>query len=376
MSWIIKKLLGASIFLIVFLVALELFSFIATKLKLFPINLEPTFYLTGSRDDKSGMGWRNEREPWGAWHKPNATSSFVNNCSDIIYHSNSIGARDEEFAKIAATKRWLLLGDSFAEGYAVNFENTSQYLIEKQLGIEILNFGTAYDFGPLQYYLLYKELGLKFKHDGLIIYFLPSNDFTDNDFSVWEHLGQLKRYRPYYSRLDNQNYEVFYPKGSIPTDYVDSGLRDSAWDNLKLFAHTFLWSANAIRAFKYVVLQTPIPVPYSGYFDASREQQEAAIHWINKILEITPAKTVLLVSIPSEEDLRRIRVGENLEKQFWYSKFKELPEQRKNFRFLDLSNAASASIDSLFLECDGHWSPEGNRWAAYEIGKVLETLEP
>ncbi len=33
-----------------------------------------------------------------------------------------------------------------------------------------------------------------YKHNKLIIYFLPSNDFSENDYSNWKG---SKRYRPY-----------------------------------------------------------------------------------------------------------------------------------------------------------------------------------
>lgn len=29
--------------------------------------------------------------------------------------------------------------------------------------------------------------------------------------------------------------------------------------------------------------------------------------------------------------------------------------------------------DKLFLECDGHWSETGNKWASEEIFKVIDS---
>jgi hypothetical protein len=68
-------------------------------------------------------------------------------------------------------------------------------------GRQVLNFGMSGDFGPLQYLILYKGLAKKFEHKGLIVGFLPDNDFTDNDITFWSqperHTSRL-RHRPYY----------------------------------------------------------------------------------------------------------------------------------------------------------------------------------
>jgi hypothetical protein len=74
----------------------------------------------------------------------------------VSYRSNEVGARDTPFThtKLNSKDRYILLGDSFAEGYGVNFEDTAQAQIEKLLGIDVYNFGSDGYFGPVQYYLI------------------------------------------------------------------------------------------------------------------------------------------------------------------------------------------------------------------------------
>ena len=57
-------------------------------------------------------------------------------------------------------------------------------------GVPVLNFGASGNFGPLQELLIYEEFKY-LPHQGLIIYVLPDNDFTDNDLEVWRNKNQL-----------------------------------------------------------------------------------------------------------------------------------------------------------------------------------------
>ena len=68
-------------------------------------------------------------------------------------------------------------------------DKTSERLIEEWLGVPVLNFGASGNFGPLQELLIYEEFK-HLPHQGLIIYVLPDNDFTDNDLEVWRNKNQ------------------------------------------------------------------------------------------------------------------------------------------------------------------------------------------
>jgi hypothetical protein len=116
----------------------------------------------------------------------------------VKYQANSYGARDIERSLDAkGRKRVIFLGDSMVEGHGVQLEKRLTNVLEGELNIEHLNFGTGGNFGTTQYYLLYKTLGSKFEHHAVIIGILPTNDFLDDDYNYGQK-AHRNRYRPYF----------------------------------------------------------------------------------------------------------------------------------------------------------------------------------
>ena len=139
---------------------LELISFSIFKLDLLEISQIPKSYL-----DKGVIPndeWWIEDKSWGAWHKSASSTIQKRSCYDVIYSSNEIGARDDSFNN-NKDNDIILLGDSFAEGYGVNLENTSQKYIENLTNRNVLNFGISRNFGPVQYSIIYELLAKDFK---------------------------------------------------------------------------------------------------------------------------------------------------------------------------------------------------------------------
>ena len=71
-----------------------------------------------------------------------------------------------------------------------------------------------------------------------------------------------------------------------------------------------------------------------------------------------------MVTIPRANDIKKLNEGLNLENIYWYNTFKELEKNNEKFTFVDLINHLPKDFSKLFFKCDGHWSPEGNLWAA------------
>jgi len=168
--------------IIIFFFLLEFFSFIFSINELFIVNLTPDFYKKNKND--ISKFWT-EEEPWGAWHKKNYFADYQTKCFQVTFSSNEYGARDKSFQNIGKNN-FILLGDSFAEGFGVNYEDMAQTLIENLTGLNILNFGTSKDFGPKNYWLIYEKLAQNFPHKGIIIFLLPNNDFRDNDYNYFK----------------------------------------------------------------------------------------------------------------------------------------------------------------------------------------------
>ena len=193
----------------VLLIFFEFISYFIYKIKILEISHKPKIYL--NKDEISNDEWWIEENLWGAWHIDNSKTRQIRSCYDATYISNEVGARDSSFSTNASNDI-ILIGDSFAEGYGVNLIDTSQKHIEKLTDLNVLNFGVSNNTGIVQYYEIYKNFAKNYKHNKLIIFFLPSNDFGENDYNNWRG---SKRYRPYYKIIENNNYEIFIPKNAV-----------------------------------------------------------------------------------------------------------------------------------------------------------------
>lgn len=348
---------NAVLALLVSLIAIEVFSFAATKANLLLVNDVPGIY----RPRYSGMDWRTQKDPWGAWHKASASDRHNSRCFDVRYRSNEVGARDTPFehAKPDGQIRYLLLGNSYAEGYGVNFEDTAQAQLEKLLDINIYNFGSDGYFGPVQYYLMYKNLAREFQHDGIILFFLPANDFTDNDYSLWKNFHP-SWYRPYYKGTGNGQYDIFYPAQAVPTEHY--GDEQGIFKQL-LIRYTF--TANTLRTIKYLATRSPLEKPgYSGYFDASEQQQHAAIYFIEQIVKEAAPRRVIIFVIPYLGDMARIHAGNSYKNQYWFTKLHSLTSTNSKVEVIDMADHMPDDYAKLFLTCDNHWNARGNLDAA------------
>ena len=167
--------------LFIFFLILEILSFLLTISNFIPFNSSPNLYKKIYSNNLSFHKLYNHNNEWGVWRKNNTIGNQKFSCIDVKHKINEIGARDENFDNLNKNNNFILLGDSFAEGFGVEKSETAEYLLEKKLNRKILNFGISYNFGPLQYYLIYKNLAQKYNHDAIIIFFFPQNDFRDNE---------------------------------------------------------------------------------------------------------------------------------------------------------------------------------------------------
>jgi len=364
MSWI----KAVTSILIVIICTFELGSFILTKYKLLLVNQTPSFYESEKHFPDIIYG-RTEREIWGAWHSSNSSYRSVDSCFDITMSFNEIGARDDSFSNLPNSSLFLL-GDSFAEGFGVEKVETSEYLIEQELGVPILNFGASGSIGPLQEYLIYKNYN-HLPHQGLIIYVLPANDFLDNDAKIWKNINQT-RFRPYFNEVGDPLIPYYFPS-AIPRDDFQIS---SSFKIVKNIIKDYFWSANVLRTIlilarddtKLTTNNKSFGIKKSYFYDATHLQQTNLISAHEGILKSANDRDVLFVIIPSKIDINRWENEpdrDNYKKQLWYSYFESVQERvTQRVSVLNLLEHLPAQTDKLFLTCDGHWSPYGNKWAS------------
>jgi hypothetical protein len=103
---------------------------------------------------------------------------------------------------------------------------------------------------------------------------------------------------------------------------------------------------------------------YSGYYDATLAQQHAAIYFIEKIVTEAENKKVMILVVPNQVDLARIRSGRLYNDQYWYKTLLSLQAARSNVDVIDMAENLPRDYDDLFHRCDNHWNAVGNLAAA------------
>ena len=352
----------------------EIFSYFLLKTNLIRDVLAEQGFTKSQHFTASGLNWRNEKNTWGPWHIHNSTDRHVKSCFDVEYKANSIGARDNEFSKKSNKKRVLLIGDSMGEGYGLSEENKIDTKIESLVKNDVLNFSTAYYFGPLQTYILYRDLASEYDHESLILLFLPNNDFRDNDpKSVLSVFGN--QYRPYYKKLSNNSYTYFYPKNAIKREKINIDKRAKI--------NAFLYPLKTFRLIRNVRLITKFRDSNntaslnSNWFNTKEYQEDAALYWINETIKMTDSsvKRVVIFAIPDQDDINfKISSLGKVAQPRWVNKMNELSEKNSKVFFvngLDFIPNDKNKISRMFLPCDGHWSNEGSEWAAKVLANYL-----
>lgn len=154
------------------------------------VNFEPAEY-------SESLGWK---------LKPNYREINGGLEWSFLYSTNSLGFRDIEHS-IKNTKnkiRIVVLGDSQAEGWGVEFKDMWQEellnkLNAKQSNYELINLGVrGYDI--IQEYKQFLEVGILFEPD-IVIQILHPNDFGFGQETI---MGEMERYRPAYHVLNGE----------------------------------------------------------------------------------------------------------------------------------------------------------------------------
>lgn len=314
-----------------------------------------------------GVTWRTEKEPWGAWHKPNSKSRHVKKCFDVWYESNNYGARDQNnYNDNYPANSIVTLGDSFIEGYGLNFEETLIYKLQKKTNRNFYNLGSSFSLGPLQYYLIYKNIGVKLPHDTVIVAFLPENDFSDNDLNEIKRFGE-KRFRPYYNiEQYEEKYPISYPKNAEKRERIGPSYLKRFFNSQSLRSYTIRLYKNFIVSKFYK--ESPVEDKTFNYKKPNLLQQKAAIHFLERIYNLgkkNGIKSFIVFSIPTKEDFQAISKNKYLRSElpYWEKRLKNISKNNSDFKYIDgfniLQRINSKEYSKLFHNCDGHWSDSG-----------------
>ncbi len=380
MSWI--KTISLNCLILVF--ALEGGALLLTKFKLIPIVDEPTYSLR-----YWGNNWRNEKESWGAWHKSNSRDRHKAACFDVEYQSNDVGARDDvNYQTQISPNSIALIGDSFAEGFGVNLEDTFAKKLSKDINKQVLNFGAAGGLGPVQQFLIYQELVSTIPHSEVIYFFLPANDFLDNSFLKERLFGN--QYRPYFRPIGEEQYEIYYPPTAKKSEDFPSNKRvkyPSFIGQFNVYLVNFTYFSNVLRSVLYTLKDKPVIHGHvkhesfsgniRGYFASDSESIKGSLYYVDKLFqEITPNFPITIIVIPDREDIEKIlQLGWGYSQLDWYLGLRNIAD-KFDAKFIDLalspdggqdSSRLRAGLNKWYLPCDGHWNAAGNEMAVQQF---------
>jgi len=153
------------------------------------------------------LGWR---------HRPRAIAHFPQG----DYAINSRGLRDQERALEAppGTFRMMLLGDSFAEGFSVAFEDSAAQVLERSLtpkdcAIEVVAAGTV-GYSTDQEYLFYRDVGARYQPRVVVLLFYYNDILYNARASVGRAAKPLLTFKG--GTLRVQNIPLTPPPNAAP----------------------------------------------------------------------------------------------------------------------------------------------------------------
>ncbi|MEQ1797963.1 MAG: hypothetical protein ABL872_08420 [Lacibacter sp.] len=297
---------------------------------------------------------------WGTWHYP-GQHHYQIECLNFDYFNNSYGARDKERKKISDTGRYVVLGDSFTEGYGLEENERFTNLLEAKTGKEFMNFSCS-DFGPVQELLIYKHLAASFSHSTVIINFLPFNDFKDCDTSDSDK-DNFERYRPYFFKLDGA-YRLVYKEKTIEQSTFNREyflLQEKTFKKkLAKGIKAFSFWGNIDSGLKHSAAEKQRINKESYYYNYSSEEIEKFFFVMRQLKKEAQNKKIILVALPVLEDIIAYRKsGEGK-----LSKDLRLFCKTENIQLIDLLPFLSKQQSNLYLPCDHHWNADANKLVA------------
>ena len=320
-----KKIFFAGVIFIIFF---ELFSFFFSKANLLLFNSDPLYF----KESFSGREWRINSKNFGPgpWHKKNASSRHKVRCFDVIYKSNNIGARDNiNYDKNYFKNSTILVGDSFAEGYGVNFENTFFYFL-KEYKNNTINLGAG-GSNPLQHLKRFEQLIENKENINEIIYFfLPQNDWLNIKKNEKKIQINIKNNLRFYDKIVN-------------------------------FFSQYTYSINTLMTVKFLFMNKDKSFDNWSYNYKNKNNIDYTFEKIIDILQLDVSKKTLII-IPTRKDFKNINKSQNYKKLYWYKKINIL-SNKFNFKILDLYDFSNIKEQyKYFHECDGHWNNYGNEF--------------
>jgi len=356
--------LAAGLVFLICLAFVEGVARIAVGLRIMPYRLYPT--------NREPQYWAYVDPVVGIWRYANHEWHHEEPCVDVVYRTNSMGARDRERALHSdAERRFVILGDSMVEGYALAVESRLTNVMETRTGLEFMNFATAGGFGTIQEWLLYADRLAAYDHSDVIIFIYPGNDFRDNEPSEFG----ADVYRPFL-RPSGDGYEVYYPVAFEDrlTDIRPPGtVIKNTIDNNVYALNGLRQAIHALKDLSHGNVPARGPARYREFTDLDLDR---LLYALDRLVSAAGERRVHLVTIPAEQDFD---AAQNDGYAFrLVDELTAFAAARDRVEYLDLLPAMledARENDRTYadyeLPCDGHWGRLGHAFAADVVLKHL-----
>ena len=272
----------------------------------------------------------------GVWRYPNATLVQKERCSTVTYRSNSAGARDpERLQRSTAERRFVVLGDSFIEGYGLDAEDRVTNLLEARTDV--------------------------------LLFILPANDFEDNDPQEFP----AKSYRPFL-RPQGEGYEVYYTvpwERRVRDERRLSTVIKNTIDNHLYLANVLRWATSELKGgVKAGTKEQRLALNGSDYDRHSPADFRVMTYALDQLVRAAGERRVFMVTIPTENDFAAARRGETSrlvgEMTAFAARYPNVRYRDLLPDFLDDAGTSGQSFTDYLLECDNHWGKLGNKLVA------------
>lgn len=352
------------------------------------------------------------------WSKlPNDTVENRTSEFDVVEITNSRGLRGPELplTKPPHTRRVLLLGDSFLEGYTVNRDDLVSEVVERTLTErtgerwEVINAGTA-GYSTDQELLFFQLYGAAYGPDITVVLFYVNDVWFNAQSRYWR--GSKPRFRLDADSLILTNVPVPPPDPETFAFAVTGGSglvglirRTDAWfgqhSRLYFLLRSTVLQAPAVQGFMIRRGLTEVPGEWLAW--AREPTAEVARAW-----EITDALLTRLHDIAAErgstfgvfyvpsrpsvdaDDWARTRSAYAMDDEEWSpaadgDMLRQICQRRMLVcevdvdRFVHAADSLSrrGATRGLYFREDAHWTPEGHRVAGEAITDlILRRLAP
>ena len=328
-----------------------LFALFLSEMTLRLMGLKP-LYVSPERDRfwkyDSLLGWAHEPGQEGIFETPQFRTL-------VRINENGLRDRQHSYERQNDLDRILVLGDSFAWGYGVEEAERFSQLLEKSLGVEVINAGVS-GYSTDQELLWYQNEGIKYDTD-LVILVIAGNDVGDNE----QQLVSTIYYKPRFVIEDGELVLTGYPvpKTSPKGKLIYSVSQRSAlayflvqryFDGLSTYSR---WKVNSEHA------NSPV-----SNINAEREPFRLTIALIDEIRNIAESRKAKFMIVATG------RWWNGPPGETYHDFIDQL--QTEGFLVLDVEALPSFDPDEMVIPEDGHWNGAGHAFTAEAIEAIIE----